>query len=236
MNDTSNNNPLIYSFNITKSINIPSLLISYAEKASLTLNVNENGFFYNALEYHNYDFIKLIIEYGEAHNIILDVNGEKNKKLFPLLQSVNSNNNNIVSLLIDYAKKNNIILDINKEDSFGHYPFQISFVINNYDIALNLINYADDHQQVLNINNDNDDFGNTLLIEAAKNDNNKMVKLLINYAIAHAITLSFKKNYQKFNPVHYAIANNNTEMVQELIEYADSHNIILDLNTNRNNN
>eukprot|EP00833_Pecoramyces_ruminatium_P015650 jgi/Orpsp1_1/1189682/evm.model.d7180000073721.1 len=56
--------------------------------------------------------IKLLIEYANEHNIILEINENNNDGWCPLLNAISGNNIEIVKLLIDYANKHNIVMRI----------------------------------------------------------------------------------------------------------------------------
>jgi len=79
----------------------------------LDFNVkNENG--NNPLSLatidNNVEIVKLLIEYANQHQIILNVN-EKNKYgWFPIMNAVSYNNIEIIKLLIDYANQYQIVL------------------------------------------------------------------------------------------------------------------------------
>jgi len=73
---------------------------------------NGNYVLLKAINKKNIEIIKLLIEYANENNIILDLN-EKNKyRYYPILEAINKNNIEIIKLLILYANKNNIAFNI----------------------------------------------------------------------------------------------------------------------------
>jgi len=66
--------------------------------------------------------VKLLINYANENNIIIDINRKNNQGSFPLLLLIRGNNIEVVKLLIDYAKAHHIILDVNQLEFYnGHF-------------------------------------------------------------------------------------------------------------------
>jgi len=73
-----------------------------------------------AIWHDNVNMVKLLIEYANHNQIILNINDIVDWRFsyskgcntdFPLLRSINNNNIEIVKLLIEYAEENNITLN-----------------------------------------------------------------------------------------------------------------------------
>ncbi|KAG4091495.1 hypothetical protein H8356DRAFT_1707868, partial [Neocallimastix lanati (nom. inval.)] len=89
------------------------LFIEYADKNNIILNVNgkkETKYpLINAINNNNFEMVKLLIDYANSHEFVLDIS--YNSYSNPFLNAIN--NIKIVKLLIEYANNNNIILKIN---------------------------------------------------------------------------------------------------------------------------
>lgn len=71
---------------------------------------------------NNIEETRILMEYADKHNIILELNSMCNGN-YPLNTAITNNNNEIVELLIKYANKHDIDLEINKKAKQGFYPF-----------------------------------------------------------------------------------------------------------------
>ena len=65
---------------------------------------------------------KLLMEYINDNNIILQLNEKTNDVNYPLLTAVMKNNLKVVQFILEHAKKHNIILKINEKNKNGDYP------------------------------------------------------------------------------------------------------------------
>jgi len=63
----------------------------------------------------NYEMVKLLIEYANKHNIILELNEKNENREYPLLSAVHFNNDKIVELLIEYSENYNLFLELNEK-------------------------------------------------------------------------------------------------------------------------
>ena len=60
---------------------------------------------------NNMECVRLLIEYANKNNVILDLNGKENKYgEYPLLMAFEYCSIELIKLLMEYANKNNIIL------------------------------------------------------------------------------------------------------------------------------
>jgi len=89
------------------------------------LNENDNYRNYpilKAIEKNKIEIAKLLIEYANKNNIILELNYENINGVYPLLETIIKNNSEMVKLLMEYANKNRTILKLNEKDNDGNYP------------------------------------------------------------------------------------------------------------------
>jgi len=100
--------------------------------------------------------VKLLIDYANKNNIILNINDKNKLGNYPLLWSIGKDNSvEITKLLIDYANKNNIILNINDKNKNNYYPLLQSIVFNNVEMVKLLMDYANKNNIILKINEKN---------------------------------------------------------------------------------
>eukprot|EP00833_Pecoramyces_ruminatium_P012007 jgi/Orpsp1_1/1186039/evm.model.c7180000096583.2 len=98
---------------------------------SLLTAINENVY-----------IVKLLIDYANENNIILELNEKNEFGDFPLLMAINKYNIEMVKLLIDYANEKNIILELNEKDIDGNYPLLNAINNNNIETIKLLMDYA----------------------------------------------------------------------------------------------
>jgi len=77
--------------------------------------------FYGVLKKNNTEMTKLLIEYANKNNIILELNEKDKDVIYPLIWSIDINNIEITKLLIEYANKNNILLKFYEKDKIYEY-------------------------------------------------------------------------------------------------------------------
>jgi len=70
--------------------------------------------------------VKLLIEYANQHQIILEMNVKNDLGYYPLLEVIYNKNIEIVKLLIEYAHQHHIILKYEKTDFY----FESIIIIN----------------------------------------------------------------------------------------------------------
>ena len=111
---------------------------------------NKDGYLFPllwAISNKNVEIVKLLIEYANQHQIILELN-EKNKfGDYPLLWAIF--NVEIIKLLIEYANQYQIIMELNEKNNKGGYPLLFSVSINNIEIVKLLIDYANQYRIIL---------------------------------------------------------------------------------------
>jgi len=183
-----------------------------------------------AIENDNIEIVKLIINYANENNIILQLNDKDDSGFYPILSAIIKDDLEILKLIIDYAKKNNIILDINEKDNCGVSSFTIA-VVKGYEFVKTIMDYANENNIILKINEKDNDGSYPLLIATFVNKH-EIAKLIINYANANNITLTINGSDTRFkgNPMSYALSYNNYEMVKLLIDYAYKNDITLAVN------
>jgi len=241
------------------------VILENIKKKNKTLELNEkNGYgsYYLliASNRNNISIAKILIEYANNNNIILNLNKkDENNDSYPLLEATSNSNIELVKLFIEYSYKYNIILELNAYNKYGVYPllcaiekdgnniihtfnenesftFHTLKKINNTEIIKLLIEYANNKNITLELN-EKDKNGYFPILEATFKNNIEIVKILINYASSHNIVLNVNEKSSLGNyPLLFAVINNNEEMVQLLIEYANNNNLILDLNERNQNN
>jgi len=69
--------------------------------------------------------VKLLLDYANENNIIIDINRKNNQGNFPLLLAIRGNSVEVVQLLIDYAKTHHITLDVDQLEFYNRH-----FVVN----------------------------------------------------------------------------------------------------------
>jgi len=202
--------------------------------------LNENGFnetkndindiFFNCIFKNEINKLKIVIKYAIKNDITLEIN-EKNKNGdYPILLSVDRDNNEMTKLLMDYANKNSITLEINESNEKGECPLLISINNDNIEMTKLLMEYAIRNNIILDINKKDDD-GVYLLLQSLNKNNHKMTKLLIDYANENNITLEINESNKNGEcPLLMSVNNNNIEMTKLLIDYANKNNITLEIN------
>ncbi|OUM57342.1 Non-catalytic module family DOC2 [Piromyces sp. E2] len=85
----------------------------------------------------------ILINYANAHRIILDLNNTDDFDNDPLKEAAKKGNLELIKLLIHYADNNNIKLNWNSnKTNDSHTPLQIVLQNNYLDVVLLLINYG----------------------------------------------------------------------------------------------
>eukprot|EP00833_Pecoramyces_ruminatium_P012474 jgi/Orpsp1_1/1186506/evm.model.d7180000051081.1 len=126
--------------------------------------------------------VKLLIEYANQHQIILELNEKNDYGNYPLLEAINNNNIEIVKLLIEYANQHQIILELNEINKNEEYPLLKAITCDNIKIVKLLIDYANQHQISLKNNKSNifDVFQKNLFLSFL-GFKPEIQKLLVNY-------------------------------------------------------
>jgi len=226
------------------NINIFKLIIDYADKQNIILNINDKNERGNSLIFvaivesvNNSEYVKLIIDYANKQNIILNIN-DKNKKGYSntfAATANNVNNSEVVKLLMNYADDHNIILNINEKCNVGWSPLIGTISSNNIESFKLIMDYANKHNIILDINEKDENGWFPILYASEKKVNNsEFVKLLMDYADDHNIKLKInEKNRNGDSSLIWFISNNNVEAVKLLFDYANKYNIIMDLKENQ---
>ncbi|ORX71015.1 ankyrin [Anaeromyces robustus] len=179
-----------------------------------------------ALENKNRDIFKLLINYANQNNIVLNITEKNNKGNFPILQAYECGID-IIKALINYANNHNIILNFNEKNGYGNYPLLKGVEYNMFEIAMVIIQF----------------------LKTVENNNMIMFKVLVDYANKkrlildingknkendYPLLIAFKYNNHGNYPLLNAIKKSNEDMIQLLIQYANEHKIILNLNEKDN--
>jgi len=228
-------------------------ILNSKKEISINKKIHEkNAIHYAAKSKNDTQFLKLLIDYANENNIILDVNN------CSLSLSIKKNKCESIKLLIDYANENNIILDFNrKEDGFEDNPISIAIKNNNTKIVALIMEYANSKNIALDFNKYN--YKGFPIEFAIKNNNPEIISLLLEHANKNKIILNnlylflnyaFERRnveiikllmeYVNKNkiiskndfPVCYMAIHNEVEMVKLFMEYANKHNITLDFSKN----
>jgi len=217
------------------NVEIMKLLIDYANKNNITLELNkktENGNypFLLACYNNNNEMVQLLIDYAIKNNIVLELNERYRNGMYPLYCTCHENNIETMKILIDYANAHNIILELNKSEKNGNYPLLMACCNNNIEMVELLVDYANKNNIILELNKKNEN--KFYPIYWAFYDNNiEMVQLLLDYANKNNITLKLNGKIENgYYPFYWAFYRNNIEMVQLLIDYANKNNIFLEFN------
>jgi len=248
--DENEKEKLIDAIKNKKVIKVKSILENLNKnKNKLVLNNNLLSKLLNSLllttneqeEEKLIEMFKLLIEYANQHQIILELNKkEENLGENLFLLAIKNKKTEMVKILIEYATQHQIKLELNKKENFGGIPliFAISYNDNSVEIVKLLMEYANQHQFILELNEKNSCGIFPLLLSISYNDSStEMVKLLIEYANQHQIILELNNKDEIWGdyPLLKATEVNNVEIVKLLMEYATQHQIILELNEKNNN-
>eukprot|EP00833_Pecoramyces_ruminatium_P005329 jgi/Orpsp1_1/1179361/evm.model.c7180000069001.2 len=220
------------------------LLIEYAEKNSIILDINqkdesENNPLIKALGKDNDIIIELLTEYAKRKNIILYINENDIKNIFEIKEET-------INLLLKYEKEQLINIEyktngklkskiLEREKLEKEEKEEIQNILlkdlwneignNNHRNVKNLLELNDNNNYIIKLNRKDKD-GNNVLHCATKNDNIDIVKHLIEYAECHNIILKVNdQNNEGIYSLLNAIANNNIEMAKLLMAYAKKNGI-----------
>eukprot|EP00833_Pecoramyces_ruminatium_P002493 jgi/Orpsp1_1/1176525/evm.model.c7180000057939.1 len=219
------NNYVILDKNTNKVIICSIEQFGYVE----CLEDNNNPEKCNISRATNSILLKLLIEYYNTHNIILELNKKNKDGDYPLLQAISLNNFEIVRLLLNYGNSHNITVELNEKNKDGEYPILLAIFNNNIEIVKSLINYSDENNIFLELNV-KDGYGNYPISYAISNNNIEMVKLLMEYSNSQNITLELNEKNETNGeyPLYLAIKHENIEIIKSIVKYSIIHNIILD--------
>jgi len=220
----------ITKINENVSEKIVKLIIDYAKKYKINMDINKISYYtnYPLFQNKNVTISKLLMKYAKENRIILDINLKNNKGKCSLSYQIKNNNIEMVQLLMKYAKENNIILDLNSTDKDGNYPFLRAIRKCKEKMVKLLINYANENNIIIDINRKNNQ-GNFPLLLAIRRNNIEVVQLLIDYAKAHHIILDvdqleFYNGHFVLNPDDKDKIKYNTKEITEIIlEYKKNY-------------
>jgi len=91
------------------------------------------------------EIIKLLIQYANKHNILLDIDDQDRNGNYPFLIAVDNEDIYSMNLLIDITDKNNIIIDMNKTNVYNNNCLLLAVDKKKEEIVKIIINYADSH-------------------------------------------------------------------------------------------
>jgi len=93
-----------------------------------------------AIRNNNLEIYKLLFEYAEQHNIILNINEKNRRGEYPILEAFKNNNVEMVKLMVEYALKHNILIKLKRLRS-EEYPFSIVISNNNIEMVQIILEY-----------------------------------------------------------------------------------------------
>jgi len=99
----------------------------------LKLNEKDEDGYYPlliAIDNNNIKIVKILIEYANQHQIILDLNEKNNVGNYPILDATIYNNIEMIKLLIKYALQHQITLVYNKNEIDSNYG---KLLLQNYE-------------------------------------------------------------------------------------------------------
>jgi len=157
-----------------KNGNYPFLEAVNIKNYELGLNIlyknNKEMYFHNLflklINKVNFEAVKLLIEYANKNNIILELNAKDKDGKYPLLEVIKVKNFELVTLLIEYADKNGIILNLNKKNE-DKYPLLEVIKNNNIEMIKLLMEYANNNSIILELN-EKDQYGISPILAALK--------------------------------------------------------------------
>jgi hypothetical protein len=217
------NYPLLESV-VINNVEIVNIIIEYANKNSITLNINEknkNGNYplLYATDKNNTEIVKILIDYANKNNILLDINEKNNKGLYPLLYAIYNNNTTIVKLIIDYAISRKIIIYMNENDMYGNNPITGAIVKNNTEMVKLILDYIESNKIVLRLNEQNlqniiTNNNKICNINSISDINTDIIKLLYRYKNEEKIDYFFTEPSEllkKFKSIPMALINKTEE-------------------------
>ena len=172
---------------------------------------------------NNFNNLKVLFEYANKNNIILNLNDQHDKFYdYPFYAVTRANSIKLLELFIEYANKNNIILEINNKFDPKKSPTYTAICLrNNINIMRLLIGYAEKNKILIDLNIMY--IGNALIDRIMNYDNMEMLNMLIEYAERNKIIIKYykrnlrllKKSYKHIKLLN--IANNH----KNVFEYVD---------------
>jgi hypothetical protein len=166
--------------------------------------------------------VKLIIEYANNSNIILDMNNSDNyKKYYPFLYATHHNNIEMAELIIKYANEHDIILNINNKSELGKYPLLFATSKYNSKLVELIINYSSDYNIALSI--DEKDITNISKMKT------EIQQLFCKYVSKNNINVRCKYS-KELSSLAWAINNNSIKMVKLIVQFAIENDIIMEIN------
>jgi len=137
--------------------------------------------------------IKLLFEYANRNNIILDINNQCNKFYdYPLCAITRGNYIEVLELFIEYANRNNIILDINDKYSDEKFPLRSILYNNSIEMLKIFIKYAEEKNILINLNVIHY-YRNNVIMTIANYSSMDIFYILIEYAKKHNIKIKLLK-------------------------------------------
>jgi len=190
----------IFQSILQDNFDIIKLLIDYAEENNIILNLNVKNYngdyplliaVKNKNKNKNKDknkdknkkeIVKLLIDYAQKFNIILELNKKNNNQESPILLALKSNNKELVQLFLEYAKTNNIDLTIGNPNDNVTNNNKVYNAIKNYEFIHVLMDYSKNNHIVLDIHNNYD--LESLLSYSIKYNRFNDARLLVNRGIS----------------------------------------------------
>jgi len=218
---------LRYAVNLSERKNLSHENMINPCRAIFCHNMNEKTNqetypFLEAIKQNNLEIVKLLVDYANAYDIIININ-ERDYWWgnYPLLEAIKQNNIEIVDLLVsyDYQKMN----EINKKIELKNYPMLEAIKYKNIEIVKRLIDYAEHHNIIININEKNALRHNPIQ-NAIQHNNIPIVQLLLDYTSNHDIMINLEELFKA------SVKQNSIEMVNVFMDYANEHNLKININ------
>jgi len=185
------------------NVHVLNILIDYADKHSIMLNVNaknSEGSFpllsACACRYSGY-YINSLFEHANRHSILLNINDKDIKGNYPLLIATKFGNADMVNHLLRYADEHQLILILNDKDEEGNYPLLNAAKFGDITIVKNILQYASQHHIILKLTDENKYGQNPIGCASVHRHGRDIVKMINVYGKKNGIdedVLKVKKN------------------------------------------
>jgi len=219
---TGGNISLLMNAIIRNNPGFVDLLLEYADKKEILLDINEkmDRGAYPLLDAadRSHLIVEAIIKYANKHNIILNINDSDNKyKRYPLLNAVEVNSEKSAVSLVDYAVKHDIKLNLNEKFKGSNLLIYTAVIKNNSILVKLLLFYANKINCVLELDeNDiksfikshNEDLNSPFYKNFIDVNNDPRHKGIFSFSEIDSEIIKFLKEYKEKNIINIKFCKN----------------------------
>ncbi|KAG4106029.1 ankyrin [Neocallimastix lanati (nom. inval.)] len=179
-----------------------------------------------AIRQKNFILVKYLIDSEDFKMTAEEINTKDINNEYPIITSITSRNLRAFKFLLNHGA------DPNTKNNGGRSLLSLSLTIDDLYIAEDDSNFFKCLLDQPNVHiNEKDSQGIYPISKAVHQNKSELVKLLINYASNHNISLDITvKDPNGNSPLAIAIKNNNIEIIISLINYGINHNIDMNIN------